>query len=136
MEDDELRDGFVADHVRTRLALLIRSLREQRGWSQTDLADAMGTTQSVISRLEDPDYGKLTTRTLFEVAAAFKLPLYIDMPDWDEWFRLMSDMSSRSLQRKSFNADRLAAPGAAVPSFPGRAPEAPRPSMCVPPTSR
>jgi transcriptional regulator with XRE-family HTH domain len=109
LEDDELRDGFVADHVRTRLALLIRSLREQRGWSQTDLAHAMGTTQSVVSRLEDPDYGKLTLRTLFEVAAAFKLPLYIDMPDWEEWFDLMSDMSSRNLQRDSFDAERLAA---------------------------
>src|ERR1700687_251592 len=98
LQDDEFRDGFVADHVRVRLALLIRTLREQRGWSETDLACARGTTQSVVSRLEDPDYGKLSLRTVFEVAAAFRLPVYIDMPDWDEWFGLMEDMSSRNLQ--------------------------------------
>lgn len=103
LEDDEFRDGFVADHVHTRLALLIRTLREQRGWSQADLARVMGTTQSVVSRLEDPDYGKLSSQTLFKVASAFKLPVYIDMPNWEEWFRLMEDMSIRNLARQSFN---------------------------------
>jgi transcriptional regulator with XRE-family HTH domain len=107
LRDDEFRDGFVADHVRTRLALLIRTLREQRGWSQADLAHRLGKTQSVISRLEDPDYGKLTLRTLFEIASAFKLPLYIDMPNWDDWFRLMADMSSRNLERRSFDIGSL-----------------------------
>lgn len=108
LEDDDLRNGFVADHVRTRLALLIRALREQRGWSQADLAHAMGTTQSVVSRLEDPDYGKLSLRTLFEVASAFRLPVYIDMPDWEEWFRLMEDMSRQNLKRQDFDAENLA----------------------------
>jgi hypothetical protein len=60
-----------------------------------------------VSRLEDPDYGKLSSQTLFEVASAFELPLYIDMPDWNEWFRLMEDMSSRNFQRRPFDADYL-----------------------------
>jgi transcriptional regulator with XRE-family HTH domain len=109
LQDDDRRNGFVADHLRTRTALLIRTLREQRGWSQAELGRRLDKPQSVVSRLEDPDYGKVTLKTLFEVAAAFDLPLYIDMPDWDEWFRLMSDMSSRNLRRDSFNTTNLVA---------------------------
>jgi transcriptional regulator with XRE-family HTH domain len=109
LESDKRRDGFVADQVRVRIALLVRALREQREWSQSDLGRVMGKPQPNISRIEDPDYGKLSLQTLFELASAFKLPLYIDMPEWDDWFRMMSDMSSRNLRRGSFNAGRLIA---------------------------
>lgn len=101
LEDVERRNGFVADQIRTRIAILIRNLREQREWSQTELGRRLGKSQSVVSRLEDPDYGRVSLKTLFEVAAAFGLPLYIDMPDWNEWFRLMSDMSTRNLSRNT-----------------------------------
>ncbi len=108
LEDDDFRKDFVADHLRTRIALLIRALREQRGWSQAELGRRLGKPQSVVSRLEDPDYGKVTLQTLLEVAAAFGLPLYIDLPNWDEWFRLMEDMSRRNMKREEFNVEHLA----------------------------
>lgn len=38
------------------LAVLVREMREDAGLTQTDLAKRIGTTQSVIARLENAEY--------------------------------------------------------------------------------
>ena len=109
LEDKGVRSEFVADQIRSRTALLIRALREQsdRGWTQTELGDRSGKRQNVICRLEDPDYGRYSLQTLLEVAAAFDLPLWIDIPEWEDWFRLIQDVPNATTRRTSFDLKQL-----------------------------
>jgi transcriptional regulator with XRE-family HTH domain len=109
LSEKEFRDEFVADQVRTRIAMLIRALREQPdfGWSQTRLGRELGKPQSVVSRIEDPEYGKLSLQTLLEVAAAFNLPLWVDIPEWEDWLRLIKDIPNSKTRRQPFDAERM-----------------------------
>jgi transcriptional regulator with XRE-family HTH domain len=105
--DKDFRNEYMMDQVRTYVAFQIRALREQRHWLQGDLARAADKTQSVISRLEDPDYGKLSLQTCLEIAIAFDLPLLVQFVEWDDWLARMSNVSPSSLRKRGFDADRL-----------------------------
>ena len=52
--------------------------RIKRGWSQAELAEAVGSRQPVISRLERGE-GNLSLQTLHKIANALDLSLQISM---------------------------------------------------------
>jgi ribosome-binding protein aMBF1 (putative translation factor) len=54
------------------VAAKIYKLRHSEGLSQAELARRIGTTQSVISRLEDADYDGHSLSMLKRIAAALK----------------------------------------------------------------
>jgi transcriptional regulator with XRE-family HTH domain len=107
LTDKEFRHEYMMDQVRSYIAFQIRALREQRQWNQADLAKVAGKTQSVISRLEDPDYGKLSLQSCLEIAVAFDLPLLVQFTDWDDWLARMSNVSPSALRKRSFDENRL-----------------------------
>lgn len=53
-------------------AALIRRLREESGLTQSELAERVGTTQSVISRLEREDYEGHTLSMLRRIGSALR----------------------------------------------------------------
>lgn len=65
------RAAYVEAETVTALAHQIRAIRIQRGWTQSELAKKLGTTQAAVSRLEDPSYGKFALSTLLELARVF-----------------------------------------------------------------
>lgn len=73
----EARDAYVRAEVATALAHQVRAIRLQRSWTQLDLAKKLGTTQAVVSRLEDPSYGRLSIKTLLDLARVFDAGLRV-----------------------------------------------------------
>ena len=62
------------------LGQLMYDLRTEAGLSQRELADRMGTTQSVISRLEEGGGAKNRIDTLARVATALDRHLVLSFP--------------------------------------------------------
>lgn len=74
----ETRAGVEQDLA---LGQLIYDLRTEAGLSQRALAERMGTTQSVISRLEEGGGANNRLDTLARVAAALNRHLVISFPE-------------------------------------------------------
>jgi ribosome-binding protein aMBF1 (putative translation factor) len=74
----EVRAGIEQDFA---LGQLIYNLRIQAGFSQRELATRMGTTQSVISRMEEGGGARNRLDTLARVAAALGRHLIVSFPN-------------------------------------------------------
>jgi transcriptional regulator with XRE-family HTH domain len=91
--DKAYRDAFVAEQIFSRLPLKIRYLREEQGMTQRKLGEVAGMAQTWVSKLEDPNYGKLTISTLLKVASAFDVGLQIDFVPYS---KVLSDAVYRT----------------------------------------
>lgn len=78
---DDLQRAAEIERERTNaeVAQLIYERRTAGGLTQKDLAQLVGTTQSVISRLEDADYEGHSLTMLQRIAAALGQRISIDM---------------------------------------------------------
>jgi len=73
--------GIATLHVNAEAAQIIYDLREEAELTQKELADLIGTTQSVISRLEDADYDGHSLSMLIRIATAFNKYVNISVSD-------------------------------------------------------
>jgi ribosome-binding protein aMBF1 (putative translation factor) len=69
------RRAYARHGRRIDLAMLVREMRHAAGLSQAALADRVGTTQSVIARLEDAEYAAHSLKTIEKIAAACNVTL-------------------------------------------------------------
>ena len=109
-ESQESREEIVVEHLDSSIALQIKVLRQQRGWSQVELGESAGLGQSQVSTLENVNNSSWTVATLKKIAAAFDLPLLVKFGSWGEFVNDVTSMSRQTMERPSFHED----PGLAI----------------------
>jgi len=105
LQDKEYRDAFVSSHINNGIPFQIRALREQRDWTQDDLAKVSKKKQEAICRLENPNYGSFTLATLKEIASALDVALMVRFVPFSELVKWDVNLSNNSLEVVSFKDD-------------------------------
>ncbi len=77
--DAERKASLQEERVNAEVARMIYDLRKGAGLTQKELANMIGTTQSVVSRLEDADYNGHSLSMLSRIAKTLNCALRISM---------------------------------------------------------
>lgn len=96
LQGKSYRDSYLESHVKGSIAYQIQALRESAGLSQTAFGQLINKPQSVVSRLEDTEYGGINVNTLLSIAYALNIGLRIRFCDYIEI--LADDVSPSGLQ--------------------------------------
>jgi len=114
LHDEEYRQAFVAEDVGVGLSFQIRLLREDRGWGQVELGQRIGSKQSTVSQLENPNYGRYSLKTLKELAAAFDVGLLVKFVPFSELVDWTLNLTPQRLTPPAFAQEQLAEEGNVV----------------------
>lgn len=99
----DYRDGFMQTQVRGGIAYQIQALRKKFGFTQSKMAEQTGKKQSVISRLENTEYGKVTVQTLLDIASALDVAILVQFVSYPDFLTRTSDMSDKALQPETIH---------------------------------
>jgi hypothetical protein len=105
--DKAYRDSYIASHTRRFLARQMRKFRGEK--SQTEFGDLIGKRQTVVSRLEDPNYGKWTLQTLFDVAEKLNIAVLVRFVDIPTFLKLSEDLSENASKPQPYDDTKAAA---------------------------
>ncbi|MEH2225383.1 helix-turn-helix domain-containing protein [Nostoc sp.] len=78
-EDPELQEMVRESSINAQVSQIIYDARKEAGLTQQQLADLVGTTQSVIARLEDANYEGHCLSILARIAGALNPKVEIKM---------------------------------------------------------
>ncbi len=82
-DDLERRASLDQEHLNAEVAQMIYDYRTEAGLNQKELAELIGTTQSVISRLESAEYEGHSLSMLDRIAKALNRRVSVEMPPRD-----------------------------------------------------
>jgi len=103
LESKKFRDAFVASNARRGIAYQLRAMRGNR--TQGQIGKLAGKPQNVISRLENPRYGKANIQTLIELASVYDVALLVKFVPFGRLIAETEDLSQNALVPLSFDAE-------------------------------
>ncbi|HZL27375.1 MAG TPA: helix-turn-helix transcriptional regulator [Acidobacteriaceae bacterium] len=110
LRDEEYAETYAEVFQDTYLATQIKVIREQRGKSQAELGQLIGTTQGGISRVEDASYSGWTVKTLKKIAKALNVRLRISLEEYGSLPGDVIGMNRGSLMRAAHQNDLVIFP--------------------------
>ena len=104
--DWDARHDYNESNIRQLVPLQIRLMREERGWSQTELGEqAGGIKQGPISNLESPSSANVTLKTLQRLARAFDVALVVRFVSFGELVDWVTSLGDKQLSPPGFTVD-------------------------------
>lgn len=103
----EYAHSYMEEISNISLATQIKVLREQRGWTQEELADKSGMKQERISKIEDINYGSWTAKTLRKLAEAFDVNINISFEKFSTGITRASHVNREYLEVPSRTQDLI-----------------------------
>jgi putative transcriptional regulator len=106
--DPEFRHAYADRFLQIRIASQLKALREQRDWTQKELAEKAGMKQSRISAMENVNFDSWNIRTLRRLARAFDVTLNVEFKEFGK--RLVQDMETlgrENLEAVPFDEDPI-----------------------------
>src|SRR5271157_2061776 len=102
LTDKTYRDAFISDEIDVGLPMQLRSMREERGWKQSYVAEKTGTKQPRITLMEKPGYGNFSLNTLKKLATLFDVGLIVSFVPWSEMIDFTEAISNKRLSIPAF----------------------------------
>ncbi|MCI0486748.1 MAG: helix-turn-helix domain-containing protein [Blastocatellia bacterium] len=106
-KDKETRHVYCDEFLNASIATQIKVLREQRDWTQSQLAERANMKQSRIAALEDVNYSSWTINVLRKLAEAYDLTLTVKFESFGEKLAAIEGFSKEALERSSFDDDPI-----------------------------
>ena len=107
LKNKPYREAFVASRMRQDAAFQIRLMREAKQWTQEELASRMGVSQARIAQLEDPSYGRYSSRTFKRLASVFDVGFmqrFVSFSNLVDW---TTTLSQSALCPKAFDEEGI-----------------------------
>ncbi len=104
LRDREYREAYVEDHVKSYIPYQLRAIREKLRLTQKAFAERIGKPQSVVSRLENTEYGKVTVQTLLDIARGLDIALVMKFASFPEFLAAYADLSAETMAVEPYSA--------------------------------
>lgn len=110
LKQPEFSEGYAESFLDASIATQLKVLREQHDLTQRQLADRLGTHQTVISRLENVSYSAWNITTLKRLARAFRVRLRVSFETYGSLIDEVGRFNRESLKRKPREEDPVLFP--------------------------